>query len=186
LVNGIAVAATPSGYSTAAQAAADLPIVFAAGINQTSNFFAGQLDDFVIGVAGNNAGQPGGRDYGPVNLAIDNAFIRQNLGGVNAGDINRDGSVNSTDVNTFVANWRRAQQVNGVTVGDLNSRLFGDLNMNGTVDIDDAYTLHFALRSAGVGAGLDFGLLGVSVPEPSSLAIAALGLAAVGMRRRRP
>ena len=91
LVNGIAVAATPNGYATGAQAAADLPIVFGAGLNQTSNFFAGQLDDFVLGVAGNNTGQPGGRDYGALTLATDNAFIRQNLMGVNAGDINRDG-----------------------------------------------------------------------------------------------
>jgi hypothetical protein len=68
-------------------------------------------------------------------------------------------------------------------VGDLNSRLFGDLNMNGTVDIDDAYTLHFALRAAGVGSGLDFGLLGV--PEPSSFALAVSALAAIRLVRRR-
>ena len=105
-----------------------------------------------------------------------------------AGDINRDGMVNSTDVNTFVTNWRRSpKQVNGVSVGDLDTRLSGDLNMNGTVDIDDAFTLHNALRAAGVGGGLDFGLLGVSVPEPGSFSIAVLGMAAFGLaRRRRP
>jgi hypothetical protein len=186
LVNGIAVAATPNGYSTAAQPAADLPIVFGAGLNKTSNFFAGQLDDFVLGVAGNNTGAAGGRNYGPLTLATDNAFIRQNLMGVNPGDINRDGTVNSTDVNTFVMNWRRSpKQVNGVTVGDLDTRLSGDLNMNGTVDIDDAFTLHFALRSAGVAAGLDFGLLGVSVPEPGSILLGAIGIVAFGMAGRR-
>jgi hypothetical protein len=185
LVNGIAVAATPNGYATGNQAGSALDLVIGAGLNQSSNFFQGQLDDFVLGVSGNNAGQPGGRNYGTLDLATDNAFIRQNLAGVSAGDINRDGSVNSSDVNVFVPNWRRSQQVNGVTVGDLNSRLFGDLNMNGTVDIDDAYTLHFALRSAGVAAGLDFSLFGVSVPEPGSLAIVAVGMAAIGVARRR-
>jgi hypothetical protein len=70
-------------------------------------------------------------------------------------------------------------------VGDLNSRLFGDLNMNGTVDIDDAYTLHFALRSAGVAAGLDFNLLGVLVPEPASALLWVLGLTAVHLARGR-
>jgi hypothetical protein len=183
-VNGIAVAATPAGYATGDQGGAALDIIIGAGLNRTSNFFAGQLDEFTIGVAGNNTGQAGGRDYGVVNLGVDNAFVRQNLTGVNPGDINRDGSVNTTDINTFVANWRRAQQVNGVTVGDLNSRLFGDLNMNGTVDIDDAYTLHAALRAAGSGAGLDFSLLG-SVPEPSGALLLICGLATLGLRRKR-
>jgi hypothetical protein len=185
LVNGIAVAATPNGYAIGAQPAADLPIVFAAGLNQTSNFFAGQLDDFVLGVAGNNTGVLGGRNYGALTPATDNAFIRQDLMGVNPGDINRDGMVNNTDVSTFVTNWRRAQRVNGVVVGDLNSRLFGDLNMNGSVDIDDAFTLHFALRATGVGSGLDFSLLGASVPEPGSVILAALGLAALNLAWRR-
>jgi hypothetical protein len=185
LVNGVAVAATPAGYATGNQVGPALDLVVGAGLNQTSNFFQGQLDDFVLGVAGNNTGQPGGRDYGAFNLATDNAFVRQNLIGVNAGDINRDGSVNSSDVNIFVPNWRRAQQVNGVTVGDLNSRAFGDLNMNGTVDIDDAYTLHFALRSAGAGAGLDFTLLGLNIPEPSSMFLVVFGLSALTVTRRR-
>ncbi|HEY3392044.1 MAG TPA: LamG-like jellyroll fold domain-containing protein, partial [Lacipirellulaceae bacterium] len=127
-VNGIAVAATTAGYATGDQGGAALDMIIGAGLDRTSNFFSGQLDEFTIGVAGNNTGQPGGRDYGAVNLGEDNAFVKQNLTGVNAGDINRDGSVNTTDINTFVANWRRVQQVNGVTVGDLNSRLFGDLN----------------------------------------------------------
>ena len=155
-VNGIAVAATNQGYATGDQAGAALDIVIGAGLNRTSNFFPGQLDEFTIGVAGNNTpGQPGGRNYGNFTLATDNDFVRQNLVGVNPGDINRDSLVNTIDINTFITNWRRVQQVNGVTVGDLNSRLFGDLNMNGTVDIDDAYTLHSALRAAGWGgAGL--------------------------------
>jgi hypothetical protein len=186
LVNGIAVAATPNGYSTAGQPAADLPIVFGAGLNKTSNFFAGQLDDFVLGVAGNNTGQAGGRNYGALTPATDNAFIRQNLAGVNPGDINRDGMVNSTDINTLVTNWRKnPKRVNGVAVGDLDTRLSGDLNMNGTVDIDDAFALHNALRAAGAGAGLDFALLGVSIPEPGSFAMAALGMAVLGLARKR-
>jgi hypothetical protein len=184
LVNGIAVAATPAGYPQGNQAGANLDIVIGAGLDRASNFFSGQLDDITIGVAGNNTGQPGGRDYGPVNLATDNDFVERNLIGVNPGDINRDGAVNNTDINLLVTNWRRAQQVNGVTVGDLNSRLFGDLNMNGTVDIDDAYTLHAALSAAGSGAGLDFSLLG-SIPEPSGALLVVSGLAALALRRKR-
>jgi hypothetical protein len=152
-------------------------------LNRTSNFFQGQLDEMTIGVAGNNTGQPGGRNYGNFTLATDNDYVRQNLVGVNPGDINRDGSVNTVDINTFIANWRRVQQVNGVTVGDLNSRLFGDLNMNGTVDIDDAYMLHAALRAGG-GAGLDFSALG-SVPEPGGILLLVSGLTALVLHRSR-
>jgi hypothetical protein len=183
-VNGIAVAATPSGYATGDQTGAALDIIIGAGLNRTSNFFQGQLDEMTIGVAGNNTGQPGGRNYGNFTLATDNDYVRQNLVGVNPGDINRDGSVNTIDINTFIANWRRVQQVNGVTVGDLNSRLFGDLNMNGTVDIDDAFTLHAALRAAGSGAGLDFGLLG-SVPEPGSTLLLISGFVGIALARKR-
>jgi hypothetical protein len=183
-VNGIAVAATNQGYATGDQTGAALDIIIGAGLNRTSNFFQGQLDEMTIGVAGNNTGQPGGRNYGNFTLATDNDFVRQNLVGVNPGDINRDGLVNNVDINTFVTNWRRVQQVNGVTVGDLNSRLFGDLNMNGTVDIDDAFTLHAALRAAGAGAGLDFSLLG-SVPEPGSSLLLILGFAGLALARKR-
>jgi hypothetical protein len=182
-VNGIAVVATNQGYATGDQTGANLDIIIGAGLNRTSNFFSGQLDEMTIGVAGNNTGQAGGRDYGNFTLATDNDYVRQNLTGVNPGDINRDGSVNTTDINTFIANWRRVQQVNGVTVGDLNSRLFGDLNMNGTVDIDDAYTLHAALRAAG-GAGLDFSALG-SIPEPGGALLVISGFAALALARKR-
>ncbi|HJQ78888.1 MAG TPA: LamG-like jellyroll fold domain-containing protein, partial [Lacipirellulaceae bacterium] len=175
-VNGIAVAATNQGYATGDQAGAALDIIVGAGLNRTSNFFQGQLDEITIGVAGGN--------YGNFTLGTDNDYVRQNLTGVNPGDINRDGSVNTTDINTFIANWRRVQQVNGVTVGDLNSRLFGDLNMNGIVDIDDAYTLHAALRAGGSGAGLDFSLLG-SIPEPGGALLVISALTALALRRQR-
>ncbi len=184
-VNGIAVAATNQGYATGDQAGAALDIIIGAGLNRTSNFFQGQLDEMTIGVAGSNPpGEPGGRNYGNFTLATDNDFVRQNLVGVNPGDINRDSLVNTVDINTFITNWRRVQQVNGVTVGDLNSRLFGDLNMNGTVDIDDAFTLHAALRAGGSGAGLDFSLLG-SIPEPSGALLLISGFATLALARKR-
>jgi hypothetical protein len=189
-VDGIAVAATPNAYPTGDQAGPALNLVIGAGgggldLTMLTNFFSGQLDDFSVGVAGDNSGSTGGRDYGDFDLATDNEFVAQDLAGVNAADINRDTLVDDTDVGIFVTNWLREQQVDGVTVGDLNSRAFGDLNMNGVVDLDDAFTLHAGLLAAGVGSGLDFSLLGATVPEPSAIILLLGGLTVIACRRRR-
>ena len=188
LVDGVAVAATGANYNVAPPTTAPtLDLVFGASSNQLANFFQGQLDDFSIYVSGNNTGQPGGRDYGAVNLATENDFIRQRLIGIQQGDVNLNGGPpNATDVSIFVANWLSARQVNGVTVGDLTSRMVGDFDFDGVVDLDDAFTLHAGLLAAGAGAGLDFSALGIGVPEPASWLLAAVGLAALAGRWRRP
>ena len=189
-VNGVAVAATGTNYNAAPAATAPTAdIVFgASATDPRANFFQGQLDNFSILISGNNstAASGNGHDYGAVNVATDNDYIRQQLVGIQAGDVNLSGGApNATDVSIFVAHWLNVRQVNGINVGgDLTSRMWGDFNLNGTVDIDDAYTLHAALVAAGAG-GLDFRLLGSNVPEPSTLLLAAWALAALRGRRRR-
>jgi hypothetical protein len=183
-VNGVAVAGTTNAYNTTALAA---NIVFGASTDQSTNFFQGQLDNFAISVAGDNSATSGGKNYGTVNLATDNDFIRQTLVGKPAGDVDLSGSIGPNDVTVFVANWLKSKQVNGITVGDITTRALGDLNFNGIVDIDDAYILHHALVGAGAGA-LDASLLsgiGLSAPEPSSIVLALFSLAGVcGFVRR--
>jgi len=187
LVNGVAVAATPNDYDAGFNPATTAKnLTFGANVDQNANFFAGQLDNFSFYVAGNNSTQTNGANWGDVNLATDNDYIRQQMTGKPAGDANLDGVLNPTDVTWFVTNWLSTKQVNGVTVGDLTTRGKGDFDFNGVVNLDDAFTLHQALLGAGAG-GLDFSLLGASVPEPGSLLLAACGGAALvcGSRRRR-
>ena len=180
-VDGVAVAATTNNYDMNGAAA---NIVFGASVDQSTNLFQGQLDSFSILVAGDNTVQ-GGQNWGPVNLAIDNDYIRQQLDGIPEGDVNLSGAVDPADVSVFVANWRKVQSVNGVQLGDLTSRMQGDLDFDGDIDLDDAFALHEALLSAGSASGLDFSLL-ASVPEPSGVLLVACGaVATVGLRRRR-
>jgi hypothetical protein len=58
-INGVAVAITEADYNAAA---ATGNIVFGASLDQSANFFTGQLDDFTIGISGDNTGQTGGQN----------------------------------------------------------------------------------------------------------------------------
>jgi hypothetical protein len=99
------------------------------------------------------------------------------------GDANLDGTVNALDFNAFATNYG---QDPGSEVWDQ-----GDFNYDGSVDSSD-----FAIFAANYGMTLptsaaipDDGLvaqsLGSVVPEPASLALLALGGAAMSIRRRR-
>ena len=184
LVNGVAVAATPNDYDAGFNLATTAKnLVFGANVDQAANFFAGQLDNFSIYISGNNSAQINGANWGEVNLATENDYIRQQLVGKPVGDVNLSGALDAADVTAFVANWLSAKVVNGVTVGDLTTRAKGDFDFSGVVNLDDAFTLHQALIGAGAG-GLDFSLLGANVPEPSSLLLAACSCAALACGTR--
>ena len=183
-VNGVAVGGTTVAYNTAPAAGS---IVFGANLAENSNFFQGQMDNFALDVSGDNSTTSGGKNYGAVNLANDNDFIRQAMIGKPVGDVDLNGSVGPSDVTTFVANWLKTKTVGGVTVGDLSTRAIGDLDFNGVVDINDAYTLHHALAGGGAGALADslFAQLG-GVPEPSSIVLALFSVVGMcGLVRRR-
>jgi hypothetical protein len=185
-VNGIAVAAEGQNATTnPGDATWNYNFVMGSGVDKTSNRFAGQIDDFVVGLSGNNstvAGPPMGMNWGTFNLAEDNDYIADFMDGKPAGDVNLDGVLNQLDIDVFVENWLTEKTVNGVDVGDLETRMNGDLDFNGAINLNDAFILRSAIVP-GSGVVFEFGNL---VPEPTSVALALFGmLSLVGVRRRR-
>ena len=194
-VNGIAVTAKVGGYYDNGATVAEKSIVLGADITSdgdtvtASNYFKGQMDDFQVLVAGNNSTQTAGANYGAFNLGVDNQFVAQQ--GLTIGDVTGDGLItgNGTggandDVKKFIENFRYTQRINGVVVGDLNTRTqHADLNFDGVTDLRDWYILANAHVDAG---SLDIAslLASHSVPEPSALALASIVAVSAGVLRK--
>ena len=120
---------------------------------------------------------------------VTNEWIAQELasmGVTDPGDVNLSGgAADAADEAAFIAHWRKQQVIDGVRVGDWNSRQEGDLNYDGIVDLNDVFILHESLTAAGAG-GFNFDLLtGTTVPEPSTAVLAVGALIAVAIRSRR-
>jgi hypothetical protein len=194
-VNGVAVSRVNADYEedTVAEAG-DLGMYVGTNSGATANFFTGQIDDIKLHVAGvyTPMANPIPVNWGVVNLGTDNDFIASR--NLVPGDVNGDGLVNgngtgpaaSDDVRFFIDHWLDQRVVNGLQVGDLTSRTtMGDLNFDGRTSLADWAMLRAA---HGAGASLDLAsLLGASIPEPSTAAIAVAGLVVLGsaLRRRR-
>ena len=86
------------------------------------------------------------------------------------GDSNLDGKVNASDFDAIARNYGST----GKAWTD------GDFNYDGTVNVVD-----FNALAANYNQTLSAPVLGTLVPEPGCIALAAVGLAALGMARRR-
>jgi hypothetical protein len=162
-----------------------------------ANHFRGVVDDLEMYVFGDNTGistsPPPGMNYGAFELFADNAWIASQIallpgGDLNPGDVNRDGSVSQADVTALAMGWGREKRLAGslgvLNVGDWETWGWGDLNLDGLVNLHDAIRLNDALIAAGGGA-LDFSLLGGSgVPEPGTMLLALMAWFATGRNRR--
>jgi hypothetical protein len=191
LVNGVAVAAKNEPYEFVED-----QLLTVGGFQNTqadalTNPFRGAIDDVEVFLWGTSSTTAA--NYGTLNLGVDNEWIATQLAGKNLVDVNLDGVVSGTgtgpaatdDVSKLIQGWRSRRVVNGVQVGDWTSRQQGDLNFDGIVDLGDAFLLRQELAAA-TGFALDLSMLAnLAVPEPSSAALAALGLAALVRRRRR-
>ena len=163
-----------------------------------TNYFKGTVDDLKMYVFGDNSSDPlspPGQDYGTFNLFSDNDWIASQIalipnGGIlRPGDVNRDGSVNQADVTAFASGWKKEKRLKGslnsIVVGDWETWSWGDLNLDGVVDLHDALILDQQL-SPGSGGGLDLAaVINGSVPEPASLVLAWIGFIGMAWRRRR-
>ncbi len=184
-VNGVAVSANndidlgPTQTSGAFVVGAADQAPPASAIIPTA-FFSGVIDELKVYRSDANA----------FDLMTDNDWIAAALPvNYKQGDLNFDGNVDDGDVTLFVGGWLKEKRFDGahndVWVGDYETLGWGDIDLNGRVDLDDAFLLHVALKAGG-GAGLDFSLLGggVSVPEPATVGLGAL-LVGIGVGYRR-
>jgi hypothetical protein len=185
LVNGVAVAADPEAYQSATSS-------LSIGANQagSGNWYDGTLDDIELFLWGTTIS---GQQWGALDLGTDNEWIAMEferlatVAGVSeipAGDVNFDGVVSgdgsgpaaTDDVRAFIENWMSTNLVNGVKVGDWNSRQQGDLNFDGTVDLFDFAMLRDA-HPDGPSLNLAALLASQAVPEPGSAVLTlVLGL----------
>lgn len=159
--------------------------------------FKGVIDDLQMYVYGDNSsdsGPPAGQNYGTFDLFADNDWIADQVaalpgGQLKTGDVNRDGDIDEGDVTAFVSGWKKEKRfegaVNEVLVGDWETWGWGDLNLDGQVNLTDAILLDESLSLAGFSGGLDFSLLGATVPEPATGSSTLLLLLASVCRRSR-
>lgn len=113
-----------------------------------------------------------GRD---AKLAIGNRFanafiaVSEQPNGI-PGDVNQDGFVlgdgtgppEDDDVTAFLMGW----QSNTTGLTNLSRTMAGDLNLDGTTSLPDAFILHSALETQGL--VFDFAQLAAGVPEPAA------------------
>jgi len=114
------------------------------------------------------------------------------------GDANLDGIVNFNDMLAVTSNWNKQALANGISGIDM---AHGDLNSDGIVNFNDmlvvtshwnnsssVFNLVSAINDGSLVAELDagqgFSLSPAQVPEPASVALLAMGSAALLMRRR--
>jgi hypothetical protein len=196
-VNGIAIAARQSNYSTNAdpvggENAYSLTVGASTGNTSltvgTGNRFNGVVDELEMFVWGSTYDATANTitNLGQFSFATDNAYAATHLTGT-PGDVNQSGSLTQADIDAFVANWLYQKLVNNVQVGDLTTILKGDLNFDGATNLQDMTLLRAAIAGASSGAGFDLNALNnLGVPEPSTLVLMVISLAAgCAFRRRR-
>jgi len=92
------------------------------------------------------------------------------------GDLNNDGFFDERDVEAFVRNWN----VNTSQLNSVAQWMAGDLDNDGRVELDDAFSLRQILRQH---TGQAFEAL-ANVPEPQGVAIACMALVGANLSQR--
>ena len=150
----------------------------------TAEYFDGVIDDLELYVYGSNSAE----DFGNFDFFTENAYARDvAFAGLDLADVNLDGSVSGNgsgpastdDVTAFVEGFFERKLIDGIQVGDLETRQLGDLDVNGIVDLRDWGILNEADPDMGAM------VLARLVPEPQFGMLAGLGCVGWLLRRRR-
>ena len=203
-VNGVAEAAATGTYKGETDLTAEDPpaiidldnsaLVVGANTAETdagtgqSDFFSGVVDDLEMFVMGFNDSS----DFGEFEIARDNKYIDAFAPAVE-GDItgdpngNPDGILDMADVTAFANNWlfeKRLEWTQGaedrsLVVGDLSTRLMGDFDYSGRIDLRDWEILSDQNPALAAAAWT----LINAVPEPGTMLLACLGLTLAVTRR---
>ena len=182
-VNGVAVSTSRARYDETVEE--DMSIGSELIDGTASEFFTGSIDEVKMHVEGVNTTE---HDYGTYSLATDNDYVAKFIADnnvTNVGDVNMDGVLSgdgtgdaaTDDIAAFVAGWGSDKIINNVRVGDLETRLRGDLNWDGRVDGQDWFIIRGAYATAGLA------IVSVAIPEPTSIALIMLSGAALLKRR---
>ena len=186
-VDGVAVRASTARYDATKEENMSIGSELIDGT--ASEFFTGAIDNIKMHIEGDNTAQ-GGQDYGTYNIATDNDFIAQYIldnNVTNIADVNMDGTLSgdgtgdaaTDDIAAFIQGWGSDKILNGARVGDLETRLRGDLNWDGVVNASD----WFIIRGEYAAAGLP--VVSFAIPEPASISMLLLSGAALLKRRAR-
>ena len=197
-VNGVAEAAATGAYQgedvpndeIAASNQDNSPLVIGANTAESpltlanNSYYRGIIDDlqmFVIGL--NNTS-----DRGEFQFDRDNKYAAH-FKPTNVVDLTGDNAITMADVTIFanhwldekVLTWTQGGTQRSLAVGDLTSRMMGDFNYDGRVNLSDWAILNKenpAMASAAMA-------MIRGVPEPAAYTLGAIALTAVAIMRRR-
>ena len=150
-----------------------------------NNFFSGMVDDLEMFIMGFNDSA----DYGEFEFARDNKYAAH-FNPATEGDLNGDNMVTTADATIFASNWlfekrlewSQGAQDRSLRVGDLSTRLLGDFDFSGRIDLADWQILNAQNPTA---AAFAASLISGAVPEPSSLMLLASAITLLGGYGRR-
>lgn len=193
-VNGRAVAAAVGEYLGESDPLAleTTPLVVGGNTSNVAfqvgqqNNFRGLVDDLkMFALSYNNDS-----DYGEWVFERDNdyaAFFKPS----NPVDLTNDNQLTSADIDVFVDNWLYENVLTWTqdgdayskVIGDLDTRLRGDFNYDGAVNLIDWEILNDANPAIGAAA---MARISGAVPEPAAICLAALAAIGWGAAYRRP
>jgi hypothetical protein len=196
-VNGVAEAAATGSYQgedvpndeIAPSNQDNSPLVVGANTSESpftlavNSYYRGIVDDLQMFVMGLNTTS----DRGEFQFDRDNKYAAH-FKPTNVADLTGDNAITMADVNIFashwldekVLTWTQAGTQRSLAVGDLSSRMIGDFNYDGRVNLSDWAILNNVNPAMGAAA---MSLI-QAVPEPVSVTLGAFALAALAVVRR--